>query len=177
MRFVLDRSFLHDSFRTDYPPNQSAKWLFPYLVHRVAQARLKICVISSTAIDRWSREFRETGLTPKVVLAVEGIAHIQSLANNTLRLDDSTLIVAKLLHDRGMIPIILSSVKLDKWKERTQKLGIKLGLEEFTPEMSKKRIDQQMWSAPLSAEFCVSIMKAYDPFFGRIVKIIDYPKE
>jgi hypothetical protein len=178
VRFVIDRSFLHDAFRIDYPVNESAKWLFPYFVHRSALAKVKVCIMPSTAVERWSREFRPyLGQTPRAVLAVQAIAEVYQLADPRIRLDDSTLIVAKILNDSGITPVILSSVKADKWSERTQELGIKLGLEEFTEDMSKKRIQEKMWCAPMSAKSSVSLMKFMDTkFFSQIVKVLGYPK-
>jgi hypothetical protein len=134
--------------------------------------------MSSTAVERWVREFRPySGQVPRAVLAVEAIADVVRLGNTPLSLDDSTLIVAKLLNDNGTIPVILSSVKAEKWKGRTQELGLKLGLEEFTEDMSEKRIEENMWCAPMSAKACVNIMKLFDGgFFPQIVKVLGYPK-
>lgn len=178
--FVIDKSFLHDYFRHDYPTNKPAKWLFNYFAHRMAHSLTKICVISSTALDRWREEFTATQvyteLTPRAILSVEAWAEVISLQNPSLRLDDSTLIIAKVLYDHRMIPVIISSVKPEKWADRTQKLGIKLGIAQFSEDMSEKRVDENMWSAPLTAEYCVGLMKTYDRLFEVIVKEVGYPE-
>ncbi len=145
-------------------------------MYRIAYDKSKVCAMSSTVVDIWSREFRTyPGVTPQAVLAVKAIVDIYPLASINVRPDDSTLFVAKILYDSEAIPVILSSVKEDKWKERAQTLGLKFGFEEFSEEMSKKRLDRLIWFSPLSADFCVKILRQVDPLYHSIVRVIGYP--
>lgn len=177
IRLILDRSFFHDAFRTDYPNTESAKWIFSYLVNRRAVSRQKICITSSVIINNFAFRLKSfPGVPPQTILAILAITEVYPLPQEDMQFDHSTLYVAKILYDNQGIPIILSSVSMEKWRTRAVKAGIEMGLE-FDEDMSVKRVYDNIWFLPMNSVLCISLFKKFDPLYSQIIDMVGDPPE
>lgn len=177
IRLILDRSFFHDAFRTDYPLTEPAKWVFSYLVIRRAISGQKICYTSSLIIDRFARELKTfPDVLPITILALHALMEVYVLPQEDMQQDLSTLYVAKILYDNQMIPIILSSVSMAKWRTRAVKAGMDMGLD-FDEDMSLRRVYDNIWFLPLTSVLCISLLKKFDPLYPQILEMIGAPPE
>lgn len=177
-RLVLDKSFFHDAFRTDYAENKTAKWLFPYLINRRALDKSRqVCVTASIILDRFAREFKTFPNIPsQTILAIRSITSVRPMPDD-VEINYAPVYLAKMLYDSEIIPIVVSSVKLEKWRDRAQKAGITLGLEEFTELMSERRVMENLWFAPISSANCVKLLNSIDPLFREVVELTGEPPE
>lgn len=172
---VLDRSFFHDAFRTDYAQTESAKWILTYLFYRKALTRKIICYTSSLIINRLAREIRTFPDIPsQMILTLRAITNVYALPQEDMQFDHSTLYLAKILFDNQNIPIILSSVSTEKWRTRVFSAGIEMGFE-FEEGMSHRRVEEITWFIPLTSDQCISLYRQYDSWYPRIVESIGAP--
>lgn len=144
LRFLIDHTFFNDYFRTDYPHNDVAKWLFHYTYYRnTFIPNEKIIIVPNVIFDKIQFEFPiYHGIGHTVIQSLLKIIDIFSI--EVTNPDLSMINVANRLLSKDIIPIIISSIKKKKWLDHIQKWGIEIGLEGFTDVMSDKRINDKL---------------------------------
>lgn len=175
---VADKSFYHDALRSDYERPDDAEWLFAYLVSRRAISSIpeKIMVTASSIIDRLSKEFRSYPEIPaQTILAIRNLTDVYVVPDD-VNLGWAPLYVSRILYDHSIVPVIVSSVKMEKWMDRMKDAGLKWQIRGFTTEeISSKRVRENAWSCPLNAGICATILKGADPLYNSVTKLIGPP--
>ncbi len=178
IKFVADRTFFHDVFRNDYSSDGYARWFFSYLVVRKSlDTDRRIMAVPSTILDKISREFRSyPGVPATFILYIQAIAETYTMPSD-IQIDFTPLYTAKILDDSGIRPLIISSVKEEKWIERIRKAGVDWNIDGFTESMSAQRIIEKAWTFPIPKESYVELLEVIDPiYYQKIIKIIGTPK-
>ena len=178
VKFVTDRTFFHDVFRRDYSSDGYARWLYSYLVVRKSlDTDRRIMAVPSTILDKISTEFRSyPGVPATFILNIQAIAETYTMPSD-IQIDFTPLYTAKILDDSGIRPLIISSVKAEKWIERIRKAGVDWNIEGFTESMSAQRIIENAWTSPVPKELYVELLEVIDRiYYRKIIKIIGTPK-
>lgn len=178
IRFLIDHTFFHDYFRTDYPHNDVVDWLFHYTYYRnTFIPNEKIIIVPKIIFDKVQFEFP----------IYHGIVHsvIQSLCKiidlfpiEVTDHDLSMINVAVRLLSKDIIPIIVSSVNKEKWLDHIQRWGIKIGLEGFTDVMSDRRIHDKLPCVLIDTkkaeakEILSIILSTYDSEYQEVIQYI-----
>jgi hypothetical protein len=171
-RFIVDKTVFHDAFRTSYEHSEDPRWLTDYFLARLSIKPNKILTIPSTIIDRLSDEFKTYPDTPsQVILIIKSIASIYPFPKNE-DLNHAPIYLAKTLADFGFIPVIVSSVKKEKWYDRGHKVGMIENIEEFTKSMSQKRLERGVWFYPVSATECKVILQQVDTEYNKVLSLL-----
>ena len=172
---VADRSFFHDAFRSDYERPPYAEWLLAYLVTRraVAPSPAKIMVTASSIIERLSKEFRSYPEIPaQAILAIRNLTEVHVVPDD-VNLSWAPLYVSRILRDHSIVPVIVSSVKPEKWIERMKDAGLAWQIKGFnTDDISEKRVRENAWSCPLDAGTCARILEVTDPLYSSVTKMV-----
>ena len=93
-----------------------------------------------------------------------------------IQIDFTPLYTAKILDDNGIRPLIISSVKEEKWIERIRKAGVDWNIDGFTESMSAQRIIENAWTSPVPKELYVELLEVIDRiYYQKIIKIIGTP--
>lgn len=177
VKFVADRTFFHDTFRKDYSSDGYAKWLFSYLVVRKSlDTDRRIMAVPSTILDKISIEFRSyPGVPSTFILNIQAISETYTMPSD-IQIDFTPLYTAKILDDSGIRPLIISSVKEEKWIERIRKAGVDWNIDGFTETMSAQRIIEKAWTSPVPKKFYAELLATIDKiYYEKIVKIIGTP--
>jgi len=181
VRLVADKSFFHDAFRTDYEPQIDAEWLWAYLAARRAiDPRHRIAVTATSIIDRLESELR-----PFLRPNLGGAVSVGLLIRNLVRpyyippeenLGWAPLYVARILRDSGTIPIVVSSVKPERWMQRMKDAGVQWKIEGFQPGMADLRAVEHAWFVPFDTHFCSHVLEEADPLYRSITNIVGMPE-
>jgi hypothetical protein len=173
IRFIADKSFFHDVFRTDYDHQDESRWMSDYLFARNSiKPNHKLMITPSSIIGRLRDEIGSHGdIQFQTMLTVEAITEIYPYPNNE-NLKFAPIYLAKTIFDFGFIPVIISSVSGEKWLERAHKVGMIQNEEEFTKNMSIKRLDGKMWFVPANARECTDILKDFDNLYQKVTSLL-----
>lgn len=171
-RFIVDKTVFHDAFRTSYEHSEDPRWLTDYFLARLSIKPNKILTIPSTIIDRLSVEFKTYPDTPsQVILIIESIASIYQFPKNE-DLNYAPIYLAKTLSDFGYIPVIVSSVKKEKWYDRGHRVGMIQNVDDFTKSMSQRRLEKGVWFYPVSASECKGILHQVDHEYDKVLPLL-----
>lgn len=178
IRFLIDHTFFHDYFRTDYPHSDVVNWLYHYIYYRYTLVpNEKIIIVPKIIFDKIQFEFP----------VYRSIAHsfIQFLCKiiklfpiEVIDPDSSMINVAVRLLSKDIIPIIVSSVNEEKWLGHIQRWGLEIGLEGFTNVMSDRRIHDQLPCVLIDTkkteakEILSIILSTYDSEYQEVIRYI-----
>jgi len=180
LRFVADKSFFHDAFRTDYPRQPDAVWLWAYIMARKAVDRHhRILVTSTSILTKLQQEFRDKfpEIPPQVILAIQSLTERISMPTEAdVSLELVPLYISKILRDAGTVPVIVSSVKFGKWVEREKRAGVRWGLEGFQVGMSDNRALEKLWFIPSNTHQASLVLQSLDPVYKEVVQVIGRPQ-
>lgn len=167
--FLVDHTFYNDAFRPDYSHTKDALWIFSYnIIRHTFEPNEKILIVPKLILDLLQKE-GHSSIT----------RHVYTISKLTLvipiREESPNLAIIKLallLDSQERIPIIVSSVKEDKWLERVRKLGLDYNINGFSEQMSSTRL-KNIFPAPIKTpDKAREIISKYDSLFKRINKKI-----
>lgn len=174
--FLIDHTLFHDYFRTNYPHNDVADWLFRYTHYRNALVPSeKIIIVPKVIFDKVQFEFPiYHNIVPSVIQA---LCEVIKLFPIEITDPNSSIVnVVDRLLSKDTIPIIVSSVNEDKWLDQFQKWGLKIGLEGFTEVMSDKRIYNRFPCFLIDTkkedtkETLYAMLSLYDSEYNKVIR-------
>lgn len=178
LRFLIDHTFFHDYFRTDYPHSDVADWLFHYIYYRnTSIPNEKIIIVPKVIFDKLQFEFPiYRGIAHSVIQSLRKI--IELFPIEVTDPDLSMINVADRLLSKDIRPIIVSSVNEEKWLDHIKSWGVKIGLEGFTDIMSDNRIYEKFpcelvdTKKPETKRILSDILSKYDSEYHEVIRHI-----
>ena len=178
LRFLIDHTFFHDIFRSDYPHGDEAIWLLFYTYIRYTLIpNEKIIIVPNVIFKKIQFEFPiYHGISHSLILAISRI-----MEQFPIEVTDpilSMINVADRLLSKDIRPIIVSSVKVEKWLDHIQKWCVEIGLEGFTTVMSDKRIYEKFpcelvnTTKEEAKELLSNILSKYDSEYQEVIRFI-----
>lgn len=178
IRLVGDRTLFHDMFRKTHEDvdADSARWLLAYLTWRNALNPTDVILVTARSILREVElAFRNIEYQlPRVLAATYSFVRQVDLPD-TVPSKHAAIYVAKLLSDQGGVPLLATSVQIDKMVERIHEAGLELQVEGFTERMSELRVKRGAWCIPAGPVPLTYFLSIYDPMYQEIVPSLGIP--
>lgn len=178
LRFLIDHTFFHDVFRSDYPHGDEAIWLLFYTYIRYTLIpNEKIIIVPNVILGKIQFELPTYhGIPHSIILAISIIMEIfpTEVTDPVL----SMINVADRLLSKDIRPIIVSSVNEEKWLGHIQSWGAEIGLEGFTNVMSDKRIYEKFPCVLFDTKkadakkILSDILSRYDSEYQEVIRFI-----
>jgi len=165
---LLDHTFFNDAFRSDYPHEKDALWIWSYNIARYTfKPDEKIIIVPKITLDILKKKGRYE--VTRNIYAINKLTNIIETGDNSSEL--AIIKIAILLNDHEKIPNIITSRKEAKWLDDIKRLSLSYEIKSFSKQMSIKRLKNYFpgyIKTPVEAR---EIISKYDSIYKKTNKI------